>query len=53
MKKSRVDSKTRSSETTRNKDYRFFVLAAVFLVLSLLFSVFLAITVIKGPSGEY
>ena len=53
MKKSRADSKTRNNETTRNKDYRFFVLAAVFLVLCVLFSVFLAIAVIKGPSGEY
>lgn len=53
MKKSRVDSKMRNNETVRNKDYRFFVLAAVFLALCIAFSVFFIIAVIKGPSGEF
>ncbi len=53
MKKSRADSKMRNNETVRNKDYRFFVLAAVFLAICITFSVFFVITVIKGPSGEF
>ena len=43
MKKSKVDPKMRKSRSARNKDYRFFLLAGVFLAVCIVFTVFFAI----------
>ena len=53
MKKSKVDPKMRKSRSARNKDYRFFLLAGVFLAVCIVFTVFLAINQIRGTSGKY
>lgn len=53
MKKGRADSKMRNKDTARNKDYRFFVLAGVFLALCIAFTVFFVINQLRGPSGKY
>ncbi len=53
MKKSRVDSKMRSKDTARNKDYRFFVIAGVFLVIFCAFIVCFAVNQARGTSGRY
>lgn len=52
MKKSRVDSKMRS-KGARNKDYRFFVIAAVFLVVFCAFTVCFVVNQVNGTSGRY
>ena len=53
MKKSKVDPKMRRNRSARNKDYRFFVLAGVFLAVCIVFVVFFAINQIRGTSGKY
>jgi penicillin-binding protein 2 len=53
MKKGKVDPKMRKSSSARNKDYRFFLLAGVFLALTVAFVVFFAINQAKGTSGKY
>lgn len=53
MKKSKVEQGSRKKVGKRNKDYRFFLLAAVFSLLCAVFVVFFAINQIKGPSGKY
>lgn len=53
MKKSKNDPRKRSLKTVRNKDYRFFVLAAVFALIMSAFVVVFAINQKKGTSGKY
>ena len=53
MKKSKVDPKMRKSRSARNKDYRFFMLAGVFLAICIAFTVFFAINQVRGTSGKY
>lgn len=53
MKKSKVEQGSRKRGGKRNKDYRFFLIAAVFTVVCLAFIVFFTVNQIKGPSGKY
>ena len=53
MKKSKVEQGRRKKVGTRNKDYRFFLLAAVFVLVCALFVVFFTINQMRGPSGKY
>ena len=53
MKKGRPDSTMRSREGARNKNYRFFLLAGVFLSLCIAFTVFFVINQLRGTSGKY
>ena len=53
MKRSRVDSVKRNSSTARNKDYRFFVLAGVFLISCIAFTGFFIRNQVRGPQGNY
>ena len=46
-------SRTAHSESAKTKDYRFFVVAAVFLFLCLAFVIVFAVTLGKGPSKIY
>ena len=48
MKKGRPDSTMRSREGARNKNYRFFLLAGVFLSLCIAFTVFFVINQLRG-----
>ena len=53
MKRSRVDSVKRNSSAARNKDYRFFALAGVFLISCIAFTVFFIRNQVRGPQGNY